>query len=52
MWLNVPFKTTKEAICAIMGLNSTSRLPVLKSMKNEKVTEATGAQWDIREMTI
>lgn len=52
IWLDVPFKITKEAICVVTRLNSIGRLLVLKSVKNDKVTEAIGSQWDRKEMMI
>lgn len=52
MWLNIPFNINKEAISAFIGLNSSNGLLVLKSIKNQKVTNATGAQFDKRAMII
>lgn len=52
MWLNIAFIITKEAISTIIGLNFSGQLPILKSMKNQIVIEATGSNFDKRAMKI
>jgi len=52
MWLNRPFKITKDAIKVVTGLHSSKGLPVLKSVKNQTVSEATRSKFDKRAMTI
>jgi len=52
LWLKRPYKITKEAIRAVTGLYSSGGIPVLKSVKNDIVTEATGSKFDKRAMTI
>jgi len=52
LWLNKPFKITKDAIRAVTSLHSSRGLPILKSVKNQTVTEATGSKFDKRAMTI
>jgi len=52
LWLNKPFKITKDAIRAITGLHSSGGLPVLKSVKNQTVSDATRSKFDKRAMTV
>lgn len=52
MWLNKPFKITKNAIRVITGLYSFGDIPKLKSMKNQIVTDTTSSKFDRRAMTI
>lgn len=51
MCLNQPFKITKDLIIIVIGLRSSSGLPVLWSVKNQMVTNATGSKFDKRDMT-
>jgi len=52
MWLNGPFKITKDAIRAVTRLHSSGGIPVLKSVKNQTLSEAIGSKFDKRAMTI
>lgn len=52
MWLNQPFKITREAISIVTGLNSSSGFPKLKVVKNQTITEATSSIFNKRAMTI
>jgi len=52
LWLMKPFKITKDAIKAVTGLNSSGGLSMLKVVKNQTVTDATGSRFDKMAMII
>lgn len=52
IWLEKPYKITKNAIQVVTCLNATSEVLGLRNMKNTIVREVTDSQHDNRSMTI
>lgn len=52
IWLDKPYKITKNAIQAVTCLNEIGEILSLRNVKNMIVIEVTGSQHDSRSMTI
>lgn len=52
IWLDKPYKITKQAIHAVTFLNQTSGKPNLRKVMNPTITKLTDSQFDIRSMMI
>lgn len=52
IWLDKPYKITKNEIKVVTCLNATGEVPGLRNVKNTIVTEVTNSQHDSRSMTI
>lgn len=52
IWLDKPYKITKQKIHEVTCINQTGRKPDLRKVTIPTITKLTGAQFDSRSMTI